>query len=166
VRFLLDEMYPPVAAEQLRRRGVDAVAVKESPAFTGLEGDILLALAESDRRVLVTENIADFAVLGRVAGFARFLRTTRSWGSTDAMVAPSAGTTVMPDLLGPATPHISVMCVRGARLLVLEGAPIRKSGALLRVASRESAENLTMTQRVKFAWRPPRFRDDAGESRG
>jgi hypothetical protein len=34
--------------------------------------------------------------------------------------------------------------------------PIRKSGALLRVASRESAENLTMTQRVKFAWRPSR----------
>jgi hypothetical protein len=67
VRFLLDEMYPPVAAEQLRRRGVDAVAVKESPAITGLEDDILLALAALDRRVLVTENIADFAVLGRVA---------------------------------------------------------------------------------------------------
>jgi hypothetical protein len=67
VRFLLDEMYPPVAAERLRNRGVDAVAVKESPALAGLEDDTLLALAALDRRVLVTENIADFAVLGRIA---------------------------------------------------------------------------------------------------
>ncbi|MDQ6616815.1 MAG: DUF5615 family PIN-like protein [Actinomycetota bacterium] len=67
MRFLLDESYPPVAAERLRDRGIDAVAVKESPALGGLEDDALLALATLDRRVLVTENIADFAVLGRAA---------------------------------------------------------------------------------------------------
>ena len=41
MRLLLDEMYPPVAAEQLRSRGIDAVAVKESPALMGLEDDVL-----------------------------------------------------------------------------------------------------------------------------
>lgn len=67
MRFLLDEMYPPAAAERLRDRGVDAVAVKESAALAGLEDDALLALASLDRRILVTENIADFAVLGRTS---------------------------------------------------------------------------------------------------
>lgn len=67
VRFLLDEMYPPAAAQRLRDRGIDAVAVKESPALAGLDDGVLLALAALDRRVLVTENIADFATLGRTA---------------------------------------------------------------------------------------------------
>jgi len=67
LRFLLDEMYPPVAAERLRARGIEALAVKESSALAGLEDDVLLALATLDQRVLVTENIADFAILGRDA---------------------------------------------------------------------------------------------------
>jgi hypothetical protein len=65
VRFLLDEMYPPVAAERLRDRDIDALAVKESNALAGLDDDVILALATLDQRVLVTENIADFAVLGK-----------------------------------------------------------------------------------------------------
>jgi hypothetical protein len=65
LRLLLDEMYPPAAAEQLRQRGVDAIAVKESAALSGLSDDDLLVRATADQRVLVTENIPDFAILGR-----------------------------------------------------------------------------------------------------
>lgn len=60
-------MYPPTAAVRLRRRGVDALAVTESTALTGLDDEFLLALAALDQRVLVTENISDFALLGRTA---------------------------------------------------------------------------------------------------
>jgi len=65
VRLVLDEMYPPAAAELLRQRRVDALAVKESAALSGLEDRELLAFAARDQRVLVTENVADFAVLAR-----------------------------------------------------------------------------------------------------
>lgn len=58
-------MYPPAAAERLRARGVDAVAVKELPELAGQEDADVLAAAALDHRVLVTENIADFAVIGR-----------------------------------------------------------------------------------------------------
>lgn len=58
-------MYPPAAAELLRQRGVDALGVKESAALSGLEDHELLAFAAGDQRVLVTENVADFAVLAR-----------------------------------------------------------------------------------------------------
>lgn len=60
-------MYPPAAAARLRDRGVDAVAVTESMALAGLDDEFLLALAALDQRVLVTENISDFALLGRTA---------------------------------------------------------------------------------------------------
>ena len=65
VRLLLDEMYPPAAAELLRQRDIDAPAVKESADLSGLGDHDRLAFAISDQRVLVTENIADFAVLAR-----------------------------------------------------------------------------------------------------
>ena len=60
-------MYPPAASERLRERGVDAVAVKEFSELRGLGDAPLLAIANLDRRVLVTENVSDFAPLGRTA---------------------------------------------------------------------------------------------------
>ncbi len=60
-------MYPPAAAARLRDRDLDAVAVAESMALAGLDDEFLLALAALDQRVLVTENISDFALLGRTA---------------------------------------------------------------------------------------------------
>lgn len=65
VRLVLDEMYPPAAAELLRQRGVDTLAVKESAELSGLGDRELLAFGAVEQRVLVTENVADFAVLAR-----------------------------------------------------------------------------------------------------
>jgi len=65
VRLVLDEMYPPAAADLLRQRGIDALAVKESAELAGLGDRELLAFAAGDQRVLVTENVADFALLAR-----------------------------------------------------------------------------------------------------
>lgn len=60
MKLLLDEMYPPRLAEELRRRGRDVVAVEERPGLKGMDDEALLVAATSDERVLVSENVADF----------------------------------------------------------------------------------------------------------
>jgi predicted nuclease of predicted toxin-antitoxin system len=63
VRLLLDEMYPPAAAVALRDRGIDAIAVKELREVAGMDDASLLSWAHEQERVVVTENIPDFARL-------------------------------------------------------------------------------------------------------
>lgn len=64
---LLDEMYPPTLAQQLRDKGHDVVAaldVEVGPSSRSDE-DVLAWAARNDRCV-VTENIRDFARLAPV----------------------------------------------------------------------------------------------------
>jgi predicted nuclease of predicted toxin-antitoxin system len=62
VKLLLDEMYSPVVAEQLRSRGHDVVSVHD-PEYRRLEGapdEEVFAAALAEERALVTENVPDF----------------------------------------------------------------------------------------------------------
>jgi predicted nuclease of predicted toxin-antitoxin system len=62
VKLLIDEMYPPVVAEQLRARGHDVVSVHD-PDYRRLEGaadEEIFAAALAEQRALVTENVPDF----------------------------------------------------------------------------------------------------------
>jgi predicted nuclease of predicted toxin-antitoxin system len=62
VRWLIDEMLPPETAAELNRRGHDATSV----AGLGLAGQpdpVIFDRAVAESRIVVTENIADFAVL-------------------------------------------------------------------------------------------------------
>ncbi len=62
MRLLLDEMYAPTIAKQLRERGHDAASVHE-PGYRALEGaadEDVWARAIADERALVTENVQDF----------------------------------------------------------------------------------------------------------
>jgi predicted nuclease of predicted toxin-antitoxin system len=63
LRVLLDEMYPPSIAEQLRSRGHDVEAVTERPQLRALADPELFAVAQRERRAVLTENIADFSAL-------------------------------------------------------------------------------------------------------
>lgn len=63
VRFLLDEMLSPEIARQLRGRSIDADAVAARPDLVGRADDHVLAVAATERRCLMTANIADFAAL-------------------------------------------------------------------------------------------------------
>lgn len=66
MRFLIDEMFPAAAAELLRANGHDAVHVFERGLGARPDSE-LVALAKSESRVLVTENVQDFAVAPGIA---------------------------------------------------------------------------------------------------
>lgn len=62
MRVLLDEMYPTLLAEQLRRRGHDVVSIHDV-AYRRLEGasdEEVFRAAVAEKRALVTENVPDF----------------------------------------------------------------------------------------------------------
>ena len=64
MRLLLDEHYNFTIAEELRQRGVDAIAIqKERPDLEGQDDDVVLRTATVERRVVVTNNVRDFAPL-------------------------------------------------------------------------------------------------------
>jgi Domain of unknown function (DUF5615) len=63
LKLLLDEMYPPAIAEQLRERSRDADAVTERAELRALEDTAIFALAQQEQRAIVTENIDDFSVI-------------------------------------------------------------------------------------------------------
>jgi predicted nuclease of predicted toxin-antitoxin system len=62
MKLLLDEMYAPAIAEQLRGRGHDVVSLHD-PGHRRLEGapdDEIWATAIAEDRALVSENVRDF----------------------------------------------------------------------------------------------------------
>lgn len=62
MRWLLDEMLPRTTADQLNRRGHEAVSVYDAE-LAGAEDAEVLDYAVADGRVVVTENFADYSVL-------------------------------------------------------------------------------------------------------
>lgn len=62
--MLLDEHYDYTIAEELRRRGVDTVAIQhERPDLEGRQDDEVLRKAAAERRAVVTNNVRDYAPL-------------------------------------------------------------------------------------------------------
>jgi hypothetical protein len=67
LRLLLDEMHPAVVAEQLRARGHDVLAVVARPELRSLPNAAVFAVAQEERRTVVTENIGDFVGIADAA---------------------------------------------------------------------------------------------------
>ena len=63
MKLLLDEMYPRRLAEQLRADGHDVVAVVELPDLVGRPDAEVTRFARESDRVVVTENVVDYARL-------------------------------------------------------------------------------------------------------
>jgi hypothetical protein len=63
LKLLIDEMYPPSIAGQLRDRGHEVQAVTGRPELRALADSDIFALAQQEQRAVVTENIADFSVI-------------------------------------------------------------------------------------------------------
>lgn len=63
--LLLDEMFSPAIAAELESRGVDARAVAADPVLRALSDLEILEAALPERRIVVTNNVADFESLRR-----------------------------------------------------------------------------------------------------
>ena len=63
MKLLLDEMHAPSVDDALTQDSFDVVAVAPEPELRGVLDEDLLAYAATERRVLVTENVADFVPL-------------------------------------------------------------------------------------------------------
>ena len=63
MKLLVDEMWPRFVARQLRQRGHDVVSVAERPALRTQPDPVILAAAQDEGRVLVTEDAKDFRPL-------------------------------------------------------------------------------------------------------
>ena len=64
MRLALDHHYSRKIAEQLRERGFDVVACVERE-WQRLSDDALLSVCATERRALMTNNVADFVRLAR-----------------------------------------------------------------------------------------------------
>ena len=63
MRLLLDEMWSPAIARELRVRGFDAIAVGElehAGRFAGMPDQEVFARAQDDGRTIVTDNVSDY----------------------------------------------------------------------------------------------------------
>lgn len=63
MRLVLDEMYSPQIASQLRSRNHDVLSVSERPDLMGRSDEELFAAMAADNRAIVTNNAADFVPL-------------------------------------------------------------------------------------------------------
>jgi Domain of unknown function (DUF5615) len=63
LRLLLDEMYSPHIASQLRDRGHDVVSVTERSDLTGLRDAEVVARAAQEGRTIVTNDVGHFVPL-------------------------------------------------------------------------------------------------------
>lgn len=66
MKLLLDELYSPAIARQLRTRGHDVVAVAERADLVSLSNDDLRRMAQ-ERRAIMTNNVKDFMPLANRA---------------------------------------------------------------------------------------------------
>jgi hypothetical protein len=86
LRFLIDGMLPHQVANQLNDLGHDAI----SPVSLGLPTMLdagLIEIATSDRRVIVTENIKDFAAVTSCT----VLLVRKYWWPNEALAARIVG---------------------------------------------------------------------------
>jgi hypothetical protein len=58
-------MLPPAIAEQLRMRGHDVLAVAERADLRSLPDREVFALAQTEHRVVMTRNVADYVEIDR-----------------------------------------------------------------------------------------------------
>jgi len=63
LKLLLDEMFSPAIAAELRSRGHDVVAIKERREWQAKPDPDVVSLARAEQRAIVTNNVRDFRPL-------------------------------------------------------------------------------------------------------
>jgi predicted nuclease of predicted toxin-antitoxin system len=84
-RLLLDEIFSPAIAVELRDRGHDVIAVADRPDLRAKSDEEIFAWASAERRWLLTENVKDFrpimlrALPGGVPGCGLLFTSSRAF---------------------------------------------------------------------------------------
>jgi hypothetical protein len=65
LKLLLDAMFAPEIARQLRRLGHDVVAAKERPDLADAGDPEVFAIAQAEQRLVVTNDVAGFGRLAK-----------------------------------------------------------------------------------------------------
>lgn len=63
MKLLLNEMWTPTIASELRQRGFDVIAANEpehASRYAGIADDTVFARAQDDCRTIVTDNVSDY----------------------------------------------------------------------------------------------------------
>lgn len=63
MKLLLNAMWPPEIADQLRHRGHDVVAVVERPELRDAADEVIFSAAMAEGRAILTEDAAGFRIL-------------------------------------------------------------------------------------------------------
>lgn len=82
--LLLDAMYPGRPADQLRIAGHDVLAVVELPELVGQPDAEVVRWARAEGRIVVTENIVDYARLDPSTHAGLLLVNAQRWPRTPA----------------------------------------------------------------------------------
>lgn len=80
MRLLLDEMLSSAIARELRERGYDVLAIADHPGWVALSDPEVMALARTERRAVVTNNLRDYRTLHADA-ITPAARDTSAWSS-------------------------------------------------------------------------------------
>ena len=63
MKLLLDEMFSPRIARELRAHGHDVVAIKERPDLIGRRDREIVRLMAAERRTIVTNDVDDYGAI-------------------------------------------------------------------------------------------------------
>ncbi|MSQ27093.1 MAG: hypothetical protein EXR51_03010 [Dehalococcoidia bacterium] len=66
MKLLLDEMWPPALAIELRARGHDAIAVAERNDLRGQPDSVIFEFAQEEMRTVMTEDVPGYRALATV----------------------------------------------------------------------------------------------------
>lgn len=103
MKFLIDSMLPPDAADRLNAAGHDATTPSQLGAHN-LPDETLIELAAADGRVIVTENASDFAAVTTCP----VLFVRKAWwppGSLDTDLAAALDRWALPNKQPGPWPH-------------------------------------------------------------
>ena len=67
MKLLLDEMWSPEIAQQLRQRGYNVIAIAEETTLRGMSDRAVFELAQREGYAIVTDNVDDFMPLAASA---------------------------------------------------------------------------------------------------
>jgi len=111
-KLLLDEMFAPAIAAELRRLGHDVIAVADRPDLRAKSDEEIFAWASAEHRWLLTENVKDFrpimlrSLSGGPPGYGVLFTSSRAFPRSRKNPGPLIGALHVWLTAGPPAPPV------------------------------------------------------------